>query len=102
MGLRFVDLTKERVGQTYLSAPQKVGFTMFTLDDLRELLNARPFVTFRLHLSDGGAIEVRHRELVTAGRRYAVVGLPDPADPDAPFDRHTVVWYMHVTRVETL
>jgi hypothetical protein len=75
---------------------------MFTLDDMRELLNARPFVPFRLHLSDGGTIDVRHREFVTSGRRYAVVGMPDPADPDAPFDRHMVVWYIHVSRAETL
>jgi len=75
---------------------------MFTFDDMRGLLNAQPFIPFRLHLSDGGAVEVRHREFVNAGRRYAVVGLPDPADPDAPFDRHLVVWYMHLTRVEML
>jgi hypothetical protein len=75
---------------------------MFVLADLQTLLWARPFVPFRLHRSDGGMIEVKHREFVTAGRRYAVVGISDPTDPDAPFDRHAVVWYMHVTRVEML
>lgn len=64
---------------------------MFTYDDLQRLLHAQPFVPFRLVLSDGGSVEVRHQELVTAGRRYAVVGIPDPANLDAPFDRHTVV-----------
>jgi hypothetical protein len=75
---------------------------MFTRDDLMMLLNAAPFVPFRLHLSDGGTIEVRHRDFVNAGRRYALIGVPDPADPHAPFDRHLVVYYMHVTRAETL
>ncbi|MBI1913673.1 MAG: hypothetical protein HYS12_02790 [Planctomycetes bacterium] len=75
---------------------------MFTREDLIMLLNAAPFVPFRLHLSDGGAIDVRHRDFVTAGRRYALIGVPDPADPDAPFDRHLVVYFMHVTRAETL
>jgi hypothetical protein len=75
---------------------------MFTVDDLRALLNARPFVPFRLHLTDGGHVDVRHREFVTAGRRYVVVGLPDPTQPDAPFDRHMVVWYFHIARAELL
>jgi hypothetical protein len=75
---------------------------MFTLDDLRALLNARPFVAFRLHLSDGGHIDVRHREFVMAGRRYAVVALPEPTQPDAAFDRNMVVWYFHVARAEQL
>lgn len=75
---------------------------MFTHNDLRALLHARRFGPFRLHLSDGGYVDVRHREFVTAGRRYAVVGLPDATRPDAPFDRHVVVWYMHVTRAEML
>ncbi len=75
---------------------------MFLPADLQALLRARPFVPFRLHLSDGGSVEVRHQEFVTAGRRYAVVGLPDADGPDNLFDRHAVVWYMHVTRVEML
>jgi hypothetical protein len=75
---------------------------MFIAEDLRALLKANPFVPFRLALSDGSLVEVRHRDFVTAGRRYAVIGLPDPAAPDTLFDRHTVVWYMHVARVEML
>jgi hypothetical protein len=75
---------------------------MFTLNDMEALLSARPFVPFRLHLSDGGYIDVRHREFVMAGRRYAIVALPDPTQPDAPFDRHMVVWYFHVSRAELL
>jgi hypothetical protein len=75
---------------------------MFTHADLQRLLTARPFVPFRLYLSDGGWVDIRHQEFVTAGRRYAVVGLPDPAAPEAPFDRHMVVWYLHVARAELL
>ena len=75
---------------------------MFTLADLRALLDNRPFAPFRLHRSDGGTVEVRHQELVFAGRRYAVVGLPDAAYPEASYDRHMIIWYMHVTRTEML
>jgi hypothetical protein len=75
---------------------------VFTYDGIYKLLNATPFVPFRLHLSDGGYVDVRHRELALALRRYVFVALPDPAAPDAPHDRYTFVWYMHVTRTESL
>jgi hypothetical protein len=75
---------------------------LFTADDFRGLLNVRPFTPFRLHLGDGGPVEVRHPEVVSVGRRYAVIGLLDANATDTLFDRLMVVWYMHVTRVEML
>ena len=75
---------------------------MFTANDLRALLNARPFVPFRLVLSDGGAVEVRGQEVVSVGRHFAVVGLLDPSATDTLFDRWTIVWHLHVSRVELL
>lgn len=75
---------------------------MFTLDDFRTLLAARPFVPFRLHLSDGGPIDVRTPEVVLVGRQYAVVGRLDPAATDTLIDSWTTVFYMQVTRAEQL
>ncbi|MHB1423813.1 MAG: hypothetical protein ACYC3I_11580 [Gemmataceae bacterium] len=75
---------------------------MFTLEDLRNLLNARPFVPFRLHLGEGESVDVRSKEVVLPGRRFAVIGLLDPNATDTAFDRWAVVWYMHVTQVEML
>ncbi len=75
---------------------------MFTADDMRSLLNATPFVPFRLLLSDGNSVLVRSREVVLPGRRFAVIGLLDPDATDTLIDRWTVVWYMHVTRAEML
>src|SRR5262245_22204065 len=75
---------------------------MFTVNDLQNLLNARPFVPFRLHLSDGSPVEVKNPEVVIVGRRFVVVGLLDPGAADTLVDRWTVVWYMHVTRAELL
>ena len=75
---------------------------MFAYEELRGFLSTKPFVPFRIYLSEGNAIEVRHPELVMPGRRYAVIGIVDPATPDAPFDRSAMIFYMHVTRVETL
>ena len=75
---------------------------MFNLGAMRALLNAQPFVAFRLWLSDGGYVDVRSREVVLAGRQFALVALLDPDAMDTAFDRYTTVWYMHVTRHEML
>jgi hypothetical protein len=75
---------------------------MFTAEELRSLLRIRPFTAFRLHLSDGGHLDVLSPEAVLVTRRCAVVGLMDPASQDPFADRWVVAWYMHVTRVEML
>jgi hypothetical protein len=75
---------------------------MFTLEHLRKLLRARPFVPFRLILSDGGSVEIRSPEVALPGRRFVIIGLLDPDAADTAFDQYTVVWYMHVTRAEQL
>jgi hypothetical protein len=75
---------------------------MFTLNDMRDLLNRRPFTPFRLWLSDGGHIDVRSPELVFPGRRYVIIGLLDPNAIDSSFDRHVTVSYLHITRHEEL
>jgi hypothetical protein len=75
---------------------------VFALNDLRSLLDTRPFVAFRLYLSDGGSVEVRSPEVVLAGKRFALVGLLDPNAADTAFDRYATIWYLHVTRHEML
>jgi hypothetical protein len=75
---------------------------MFTLDNLRALLNAQPFIPFRLHLSNGSSVEVRSREQVLGLRHLAVIALLDPQATDMVWDRYMNVWYMHVTSVEML
>ncbi len=75
---------------------------MFALDDLKALLSARPFVPFRVWLSDGGHIDVRSAEQIFPLRRYFIVGLLDPNAAEQAYDRHATVWYLHVTRHEAL
>jgi hypothetical protein len=75
---------------------------MFTLRDFRRLLDAAPFQPFRLFLSDGGHVDIISRELVAAGKSFAVIGILDPDTADQGFDRYTIVWYLHVTRYEML
>jgi hypothetical protein len=73
---------------------------MFTLDNMRTLLSRRPFVPFRLWLSDGGHIDVRSPEQVLPLRQFALVGLLDPNAAEETYDRYATIWYMHVTRYE--
>ena len=75
---------------------------MFTMNDMQTLLRAKPFAPFRLWLSDGGHVTVRSPEQMFLLRRYAIVGLLDPNAIEESFDRHMVVWYMHITRCEEL
>ena len=75
---------------------------MFNLEAMRSLVDARPFVPFRLWLSDGGHVDVPTREVVILGRHFAVIGLLDPQASDTAIDRYTTLWYLHVTRQEML
>lgn len=75
---------------------------MFTANAMTALLEARPFVPFRLHLSDGRSVPVPSREMVLPGRNFAVVGIPDPRSAENLADVWTTVWYMHVTGTEML
>jgi hypothetical protein len=75
---------------------------MFTLDHLRALLHARPFVPFRLLRTDGGSVEVKSPEVVFAGKQMAVIGLLDLDATDTAWDRFVILWYMHVMSVEML
>jgi hypothetical protein len=74
---------------------------MFTLNDMRAFLRARPFMPFCLWLS-GGHVNVRSPEQVLPGRQYAIIGLIDPNTLEESFDQHMVVWYMHVTRFQAV
>jgi hypothetical protein len=73
---------------------------MLTLDQLRALRNAQPFVPFRLYLNNGSSVEVRSHDQVLPGRLYAVVALPDPQATDGSWDQCVTVWYAYVTRIE--
>lgn len=75
---------------------------VFTATDMQRLVSPKPFVAFRIYLSDGGQIDVISPELVLVGRRVAVVGILDADAKNTFFDRWTTIWYMHITRVEYL
>lgn len=76
--------------------------TIFNLAYMQFLLKARPFVPFRLVMSDGGTVDVKTPEVVLTGKHFAIVGMLDPKATGTVIDRWTTVWYMHVSRVEQL
>ncbi len=70
-------------------------------EELRSLLGARPFVPFRLYLTDGAQYDVRHPDLMLVGGRTAIVG--QSSDPSNTFyEIYTTVVLFHIVRVEPL
>ncbi len=71
------------------------------LEDILTLLRRRPFVPFRVYLTDGASYEVRHPELLMPGARSITIGIP--ADPTVPvYARTEIVALIHVVRLEAL
>lgn len=72
-----------------------------TATEIDELLRARPFRPFRVHLSDGGHYDIPHPELAGLTRRTLVVFV-------GPFRRQFIANEMkicdllHITRLEIL
>jgi hypothetical protein len=71
-------------------------------EELTAVRRRRPFVPFRLTLTEGSAYEVHHPELCMAGKRSAVIGLAPGDDPDRLFDRTVTVDLLHVVKLEPL
>jgi hypothetical protein len=48
-------------------------------EDLSGMLRARPFLPFRIHMTDGKFFDIVHHEAVLVTRTRAIIGLrPDP------------------------
>jgi hypothetical protein len=70
-------------------------------NDLLARVQTRPFVPFRLIVSEGGSYEVRHPDMIMVARRHVVVGLPAPENDSIAETTHLVA-LIHVVRVEPL
>ena len=69
--------------------------------DLLEALRRRPFVPFRIHVSEGATFEIRHPEMMLLG--LASVTIAIPADAAAPYYHRTeVVAARHIIRLVPL
>ena len=71
-------------------------------DDLLELLRAKPFELFRIHLSDGTSFEIKHPDMAIVFRTKVTIGVPGRKGPDGPLERSVNCALVHITRTELL
>jgi len=71
-------------------------------EELAAAVRRRPFVPFRLTLTEGSTYEIRHPELCMAGRRSAVIGLNPSDETDLLFARSVTIDLLHVVKLEPL
>jgi len=68
-------------------------------EKLIELLEERPFVALRLHMSNGRVHEVRHPENAIVGENVVALGVPQP---DSEFPRIRLISLPHINEAEQL
>ena len=67
-------------------------------EELRDSLRRQPFEPFRIVLTDGGAYDIRHPDLLWVGQRAAYVGLTGQPGQTF-FERSVKVDLLHVTQI---
>ncbi len=66
---------------------------MIKADELRAILNRKPFQPFRVRVSDGRTYDIRYPELSMVGESVFIIGIPAPDDANPRFyDRQA--WIM--------
>ena len=66
--------------------------------ELLEALRARPFVPFRLHISEGATYEIRHPEMMVVALASVAVAVRN--DPSSPYYDHVqIVAARHIIRM---
>jgi len=70
------------------------------VSEVKEHLERRPFVPFRIHVSDGSSVDVPHPEFVLVTKWALHVAEPTRAD-ELP-ERVTRIAVGHVTRIEEI
>ena len=75
-----------------------------SLDELRAVLRIRPFVPFRLHLTDGRAFDVFHPDCILLSPRVVHVGVypVGPHNGEPVFDRIELISVIHIVSLESL
>lgn len=68
--------------------------------ELRALLDRRPFEPIRLHISSGQTVDIKHPEMALVTRSLVVVGVADADDRVADYAVHYNL--LHVVKIEPL
>jgi len=69
--------------------------------DLLKRVKQRPFIPFRLVVSEGATYDVRHPDFVMVGRDSAVIGIQGDQEQDF-YETSVLVDLLHVVRLEPL
>jgi hypothetical protein len=74
-----------------------------TADDLRNLLKTSPFIPFRIYMTDGKILDVRHPDYVLIDRRGRVAMVYEADNPESrTYTSYAQITLIHVTRTEPL
>jgi hypothetical protein len=71
-------------------------------EELLMALRERPFRPFRISLTDGRTLDLRHPEMVLPGRRSAVIGVPAAGETEPLYDQRITVDLLHIVSLEPL
>ena len=73
---------------------------MITAVQIRELMRARPFRPFRIHLSDGSHYDITNHDMAFVGRNTVEIGLN--LDPEGFAEYFARCSILHITRLEDI
>jgi hypothetical protein len=68
-------------------------------EDLNDRLRGKPFLPFKIVLTDGQTYDVSRPDFVLVARRTAVIGVKK-SDAQPYFDRYHIVSLLHIVRLE--
>jgi predicted RNA binding protein YcfA (HicA-like mRNA interferase family) len=71
-------------------------------EEIEEHLQAQPFKSFRLHLTDGKSFDVPHPEFVLLTPHKLIIGMYERRGSHRIFEHIEHVSLLHVVRVEEL
>lgn len=72
-----------------------------TAKDMLRRVKKKPFVPFRIIVSEGGNYDVRHPDQIMVMRDSIVVGIPGQSEEDI-YETSDLVDLIHVVRLEPL
>ena len=71
-------------------------------DDIRRLLERRPFLPFRFYVLETSVYEVRHPEAAIVTHATVTLDLRVPNDPSALARGVVIIALLHITRLEVI
>jgi hypothetical protein len=71
-------------------------------DDLNRVLRTQPFQPFRIHLSNGRMLDIRHPELAVVGRTTMFIGRPAADTAFPTYEDYDLIALIHINNLEPL